>query len=107
MPKDAKTHIMSAAPATEVTTGDPALVVAYQINLLWDAYHGADCDAIDLKRRGETTNASVVRDQANQIGKWRDALINSPVLHPGNQSDGRAISDGYCRRRSGYFAVEP
>ncbi len=74
MPKAAKSHITSSAPATETTTRDPALVVAYQINRLWDAYHGADCEALDLKHKGETTDASIVRDHANQIWQWRDAL---------------------------------
>ena len=100
MPKAAKPHITTSAPATEAITGDPALVVAYQINRLWDAYNGADCEALDLNQKGETTDASVVRDQANQIVQWRDALETVLSYTRATSLTWRAFSDGYCRRRS-------
>jgi hypothetical protein len=54
--------------------GDPALVVAYQINRLWDAYNGAETEMLEAKKKGDATQSTILGERCAQIAEWRDAL---------------------------------
>lgn len=53
---------------------DPVLKIAHEIERLWDAEHGAECERFAAKKNDEVGRSIDLKEQCSQIVEWREAL---------------------------------